>query len=136
MVRSRGFSLVELMVVVGILGILTAIALPSYNQYVIRSNKAAAKAVLIEASQRQEQYIMQKRAYALTLAELGVVVSPDLASKYTFAIDQPATSATNAALVNMPTFRITATPVAGGMQQGQPAMSVNQFGLRLPLAEW
>ena len=79
---------------------------------------------------------MQKRAYALTLTELGVVVPAELVGKYTFAITQPPTSATNAALANMPTYLVEATPVAGSIQQGQPTMSVNQFGLRMPLAEW
>lgn len=134
--RNRGFSLMELMIVVVIVGILAAIALPSYKEYQIRSNKAAAKAVLLEAANRQEQYVVQKRAYATTLTELGVTVPSDVARYYTFSITQPATTSTNVELASMPTFLISAAPVAGSVQAAQATLSINQFGLRMPVSEW
>lgn len=58
---SQGFSLIELMFVVGIIGILFAIAIPSYQSYVRRGQESAAKAVLFEIAQRQVQYRVDRR---------------------------------------------------------------------------
>jgi len=140
--RAAGFSLVELMVAVAIIGILVAIAVPSYNQYLIRANKSAAKAVLMEAASRQEQYIVQNRSYFVTTTDndfsgLGMTIPSDVQRAYTFTITAPTLPVTtNSALSGMPTFQVTATPVAGSLQAGEATLYVNQFGLRMPVAQW
>ena len=53
--RTRGFSLIELMVVVAIVAILTAIAIPSYSAYVVRGKRAAAKTALLQDAQWMER---------------------------------------------------------------------------------
>lgn len=138
---SRGFTLVELMVVVAIIGILGALAMPQYKLYLIRANKSAAKAVLLETASRQEQYIVQNRTYFVTTTAgdftgLGMTVPADVQSAYSFTITAPATSATNAVLALMPTFQVTATPVPGSVQAGESTLYINQFGLKMPVAEW
>lgn len=138
---STGFTLVELMIVVAIIGVLSAIAVPLVKQYQITSYKGAAKAVLLEAASRQEQFVIQNRGYITGVAandfsQLGMAVPDDVKSAYTFTITQPVTTATDPDLDEMPTFRVTATPVVGSVQDGQPTLSINQFGLRMPRSEW
>lgn len=69
--RVRGFSLIELLVAVAIVGIVAAIALPAYDSHVRRSHRAAAKALLSEVASRQESFFLDRKAYAGTLTELG-----------------------------------------------------------------
>jgi len=69
---QRGFSLMELMIVVVVVGILAAIALPSYKQYVMRTNRAVAKAALVELLARQESYAADHKGYALNFDRLGL----------------------------------------------------------------
>lgn len=60
---QRGFTLIEVMIVVVIVGILAAIALPSYRDYVLRGNRAQGQALLMEAAARQERFYAQNSAY-------------------------------------------------------------------------
>jgi type IV pilus assembly protein PilE len=61
---SKGFTLIELMIVVAVIGILSAIAYPSYQQYIARSYQAEAKAELLQLAQRLEQFYSNSGNYA------------------------------------------------------------------------
>jgi type IV pilus assembly protein PilE len=61
--QAAGFTLIELMIVVAIVGILSAIALPSYRQYVLKANRQDAQAILMETSQFMERYFTTNNAY-------------------------------------------------------------------------
>lgn len=74
--RATGFTLVELMIVVIVLGILVAVALPSYQGYVIRTSRSAAKSVLLQAAARQEQYFSDHKSYADSMTDLGYASDP------------------------------------------------------------
>ena len=61
--KRRGFTLIELMIAVVIVGLLAAIALPSYQAHVVRSNRAAAAACLTEMAQFMERNYTQNMRY-------------------------------------------------------------------------
>ena len=71
-VFGSGFSFIELLIVVAIIGILTLIVLPSYTQHLISSRRAEAKVALMEVSSRQEQYILDHQQYSLVLKSIGL----------------------------------------------------------------
>lgn len=72
MSRSRGFTLIELMIVVAVVGILGAIAYPSYTSSVLKGKRAQARTALAELMQQQERYMTQNNTYlAFTSAQDG-----------------------------------------------------------------
>ena len=70
-VTSNGFTLIELMITVAIVGILAAIALPSYLSYVQRGDRAAARAGLLEAQQFMERYYATNNTFAAAALPAG-----------------------------------------------------------------
>ncbi|SNY54488.1 type IV pilus assembly protein PilE [Arsukibacterium tuosuense] len=75
-----GFSLIELMVAVAIVGILSAIAYPSYQQYVLKTHRAEASRLLLSAANMQEQQLADHGRYTDNLALLGVAADGTSAS--------------------------------------------------------
>ena len=118
---QKGFTLIELMIVVAILGILSAIALPSYNRYVEKSRRTDAKVELLRIAQLQESYFAQNLSYANSLIQLGlgnnIVLSKDRYYNVTVSASTPANcnTAGNSACI---TYMLRATPVTTRAQNG------------------
>jgi type IV pilus assembly protein PilE len=84
--KPAGFTLIELMIVVAIVGILAAIAIPAYRQYVMKSHRSVAKSTLMEMSGRMERYYTLNNAYPSSATSLGyseaMVTVPSAADPY------------------------------------------------------
>ena len=124
---QNGFTLIELMIVVAIIGILAAIAFPSYQNYVIKSKRSAAQSFMLDVSNREKQYLLDARAYTTTLASLGATIPSEVSSNYTIAVDVGATP---------PSFTITATPIAGTRQASDGALTLDDTGTKGPSGKW
>lgn len=124
---SRGFTLIELMIAVVIVGILAAVAYPSYSEYVKKTRRAEAAAVLLEGAQVAERQFSQTGAYANAPVPAR---SPSTGNAvYVIAL---VTDATNPLVQGG--YAITATAVTGGVMAGDDCagMSINGLGERLP----
>ena len=113
--KNRGFSLVEIMTVVVIIGILVAIAWPSYQSQLRKGRRANAQTYMSDIANMQQQYLLDARTYAPDFATLGKPAPTDLSPTfYTFAMTVAGPP---------PSFTITATAVgqqvATGGAQGE-----------------
>ncbi|MES2125917.1 MAG: type IV pilin protein [Pseudomonadota bacterium] len=125
---GRGFTLIELLVTVAIVGILAAIAFPSYAAYLVKSNRAVAQAHLLDLALQEQQYLADSRTYATTVADLHMTTPDAVSSKYTIVI---------AVLPGPPpSFTITATPLAGGKQVADGPLTIDSAGVKTPGNKW
>jgi len=123
----RGFTLIELMIVLVIAAILAAVAVPSYRDSVIKSNRRAAQAAMMDIVNRQQQFFVANRTFATT-AEIAICQSPppEVSQHYTCAITLDAGPP--------PGFTITMTAIDGQAKDGN--ISINSVGVRSPADKW
>ena len=123
--RQKGFTLIELVIAVVIVGILAAIAMPAYQEYVKRGNRGAAQSEMMDIANREQQFLLANRAYAdkTALEASGYAPPSGVASKYSYAIslDDPAVGP-------VPNFQITFNP--SGSQTSDGALVLNSAGVK------
>jgi len=126
--NAKGFTLIELMIAVAVIAILSAIAIPQYSQYVIRGNRAAAEAFMMDVANREKQYLLDARSYAPDLATLSMTAPPNVSKNYTITITPVAGPP--------PSYAITATPVAGSKQVNDGTLTLDDLGNKGPAGKW
>lgn len=119
-----GFSLLEIMVVVVIVGILASIALPSYTAYMKRGYRSQAEQLMSEIGGRQVQYMLDARQYTATIGAGGL----NVANKDGWTCTTTCTNGKYTVEVTVPTgapprFYVTATP--GGTQADDGTLYLN-----------
>lgn len=128
--RAAGFTLTEMMVVVAIVGILSAIALPGYQNYMVRSSRSAAQTEMLELGAAQERIFLNSGAYTnsvsaaytgLSTGGLGVTSGRTRDNRYSLGVTLSGTQF----------YTLTATPVTGTQQAGDGNITATSAGSRL-----
>ena len=128
--RQHGMTIVELLIVMVIIAVLTAIAFPAYQNQLRKGSRAAAQSLLVNIANRQAQYLLDARNYAVgptALGALNVVLPTEVAPFYAVVVEN-ATGGTTTS--TPPTFRVRATPVAGTRQEPDGELVLGHDGTK------
>jgi type IV pilus assembly protein PilE len=132
--RSTGFTLIELMIVVSVVAILAAVAIPSYRNYNIRANRSQAAQILLTISNREEQYLLDARAYTDVLGSSGLNIKQDNwscgGSTSTTCTNSFYTVTVTPAVGPPPTWSATAVPIAGSYQAPDGTLALSSDGTK------
>lgn len=119
--RQRGFTLIELMVGVAIMGVLTALAYPSYKSQIAKGRRADARAGLLDLAQRMERYYTERSTYATaTVGSTGIYPSTSPQAFYTLSITAKSATA----------FTIQATPAGSQIGDACGSLIYNNLGVK------
>ncbi len=132
-----GFTMIELLIVVAIMAIIVAVALPNYREYVIKSNRSVAKGALLEVVSRQEQYFLNNRSYTDSLVDLGLpanyyldsdgqTLATSVGGIYQITIDEPLSNTGETA------YTLSAAPLNSQTEDGKCAtFSIDEQALKV-----
>lgn len=121
--RNRGFTLIELMIVVAIVAILAAIAIPAYSRYAFRARRDEGQELLLRIAQAEERFYTAQNQYTSNLANLGYS-STVLSERgyYQVSVATPSTTS----------FTATATPQGVQASDACGALSITNAGDKQP----
>ena len=133
----RGFTLIEVMIVVVIVAMLMMIAIPSYSYFMMKSRRGDTEAMLMDIAQREQQYLNDARAYAPSWTAFYAALPADVSTYYTITI----CGATPPAACGVPGgappfFVVVATPIAGTPQASDFTLTLDSTGVRGPPSAW
>lgn len=120
---NTGFTVIELMAVVVIVAILAMVALPAYENYVIRANRALAKAYLMDAAQMQQLFFNDTRTYAADPNELNSDIPDRVQANYLVTFNITTITAP-------PEFTLLAAPLDTTPQGGDGLLSIDNTGAK------
>ena len=133
--KATGFTLIELMIVVAIIGILMAISVPAYQGYVLRSHRADAHSSLLDLAARQERHIAQYNRYANVITatdNTGLNMAANSKEGY---YTLGAAACAGGVIANC--YTITATAVGSQANDtGCTSLTYNSVGTKTPAACW
>lgn len=109
---QAGITLLELMIVVVVVAVLSAIAVPNYRQYTMRAHRTEAKSALLRLATNQERFYLQNNRYSCDPVALGFAGSSSEHGVYDIAI------VSSTPCVNAQDWVATATPAPGGGTNG------------------
>jgi len=133
-VKQGGFTLIELMITVAIVGILAAVAYPSYTNYIKKGLRRAAQAQMLDIANREQQFLLGNRIYvpytavapAPSITGSGYTLPAELVGKYTPSIAVGTST--------VPVFTITFA--AAGSQLSDGDLTYNSEGVKTPADKW
>ena len=122
--NKQGFTLIELMIVIAIIGVVAAIALPNYQNYKIKTNRTVTQAEMVEIATKMNRYKASNRTYAdatVSIINGGVTSAPTVGhAAYTLEFSPSPTLATGWTLI--------AKPIANSSQDGNGWICINDQG--------
>jgi type IV pilus assembly protein PilE len=130
--RAAGFSLVELMITVVIVGILAAITLPSYNSQIRKSRRTEARTAVLDLAAREERFMAANNTYTAAPADLGYTSFGVPVNNGYYKLETP-TNISGGTATDPATFTLTVTPVTGKGQDKDKDCAkfiVTQTGMR------
>ena len=135
---ARGFTLIELMIVVAIIAILGAIAYPSYTSYLQRGRRSEAQQLMVQMQNKQEQYVLDNRAYSDNPGSGGINVGGTGWTCVNAALGACTTTfySVTIALVAGPPPGYTITAAALGGQASDGNLTLNNLGAKTPTGKW
>lgn len=129
--NQHGFTLIELMITVVIIAILSAIALPSYSQYIIRASREAAQTELVQLANLQEKIYLNSNGYSASITAAYTGNSAGGLGKTSGQTNDLKYNITVTSAAPGQAFTLTATPVSGSMQEGDGNITIDSTGDRM-----